>query len=90
MFSYSISHESVVFMQDKPNKYVDYLSTTERLGIPQRSRLHPDTEKHVRERAGSSLLEVYLELLLKKMVLSQKLDRQAIKDTPPPAAKSVD
>lgn len=62
----------------------------EGLGIPQKCRLHPDTEKHVRERAGSSLFEVYLELLLQRKVLSQELDRQAIKTLPPSAAKSLD
>lgn len=31
-------------MQDKPNKY---FSTAERLGIPQKSRLHPDTEQFI-------------------------------------------
>lgn len=57
-------------MQDKPNKYIDYLSATERLGINQRSRLYPDAEKNVR-----ALEAVYLELLLQIKALSQKLDR---------------
>lgn len=70
MFLYSIFHESTFFMQDKPNKYIDDLSTRERLGIPQKSRLHPNTEKHVRERARSGLFETYLDLLLQRKVLS--------------------
>lgn len=49
----------------KTNKYAEYL----------KSRLHPDTEKYVKERAGSTLVEAYLELLLQWKVLSQKLDR---------------
>lgn len=43
MFLYSISHKST-FMQDKPNKY---FSTAKILGIPQKSRLHPDTEQFI-------------------------------------------
>lgn len=43
MFFYSISYKST-FMQDKPNTY---FSTTERLGTPQKSRLHPDTEQFI-------------------------------------------
>lgn len=34
-------------MQDKPNKDVDYLSTAERLGIPQIPRLYLDIKKHI-------------------------------------------
>lgn len=43
MFLYSISHKST-FMQDKPNKY---FSTAKILGIPQKSRLHPDSEQFI-------------------------------------------
>lgn len=78
-FYNSISHESTFLMQDKPNKYIDYLSTTARLGINQRSRLYPDAEKNVSERAGSSFFGVTPP---NKSFVSKT--GQAIKDTLPP------
>lgn len=63
MFWHSISHKST-FMQDKRNTY---FSTTERLGTPQKSRLHSDTEQFI-----WSLFEV---TPLKEDFLFQKLNK---------------
>lgn len=62
-------------MQDKPNKRVDYLSTEERLGIPQIPRLYPDIKKCIGKELEALYLKLFLKKEKKKLLSKYKADR---------------